>query len=62
MIFKVLKPVVISIVITLVVATVLVFTQRPKEMSGKGGLDFSNQLDAGRADAAPLQSVPMRDG
>ena len=62
MIFKVLKPVVISIVITLVVATVLVFTQRPKEMSGEGGLDFSNQLDAGRADAAPLQSVPMRDG
>ena len=62
MIFKILKPVVISIVITLVVATVLVFTQRPKEMSGEGGLDFSNQLDAGRADAAPLQSVPMRDG
>lgn len=62
MIFKILKPVVISIVITLVVATVLVFTQRPKEMSGEGGLDFSKQLDAGRADAAPLQSVPMRDG
>lgn len=62
MIFKILKPVVLSIVITLVVATVLVFTQRPKEMSGEGGLDFSNQLDAGRADAAPLQSVPMRDG
>ena len=62
MIFKILKAVVISIVITLVVATVLVFTQRPKEMSGEGGLDSSKQLDAGRAEAAPLQSIPMRDG
>ena len=62
MIFKILKQVAISVVITLLVAVLLVFTQSPKEMSGEGGLDFSAQLTGGRDTPAPLQSVPMRDG
>lgn len=62
MIFKILKSIAVSIVITLLVATVLVFTQTPKKMNGEGGLDFSAQLDSGRKTPSPLQSVPMRDG
>ena len=62
MLSKILKSVIVSIVITLLVATVMVFTQSPKEMSGEGGLDFSAQLNSGRETAAPLQDVPMRDG
>lgn len=62
MLLKILRPIVISIVIMLVVALILVFTQRPKEMSGEGGLDFTRQLEGTGVEPAPLQSVPMRDG
>ncbi len=62
MVISILKAVGISLVITLVVATILVLTQQPKQMSGEGGLDFSNQLNVGRSEAAPLQSIAMRDG
>lgn len=62
MLSKILKSVIVSIVITLLVATVMVFTQSPKEMSGEGGLDFSAQLNSGRETAAPLQDILMRDG
>jgi pimeloyl-ACP methyl ester carboxylesterase len=61
MLFKILRQVLIAMVITLVVAVLLVFTQWPKKMSGAGGLDFTQTLE-GSTDAAPLQSVPMRDG
>jgi pimeloyl-ACP methyl ester carboxylesterase len=60
--FSILKAVGISLLVTLAVATGLVFTQKPKEMSGEGGLDFSAQLNSGRENPVPLQSVPMRDG
>ena len=62
MFFDILKRILISIVITLVIAVVLVFTQRLKAMSGEGGLDFARQLDMIGETAAPLQSIPMRDG
>lgn len=62
MFFAILKQFVIAVAVTLVVATILVFTQRPKEMSGEGGLDFSQQLESGRETPAPLLSLPMRDG
>ena len=62
MVVKILKSVVISVALTLLVAVILVFTQRPTEMSGEGGLDFSAQLNSGRDDPAPLQDVTMRDG
>lgn len=62
MILKILTQVVISVAVTLGVAAILVLTQRPKEMSGEGGLEFSRQLEAGRDTAAPLQSIKMRDG
>lgn len=62
MAFDICKRILISIVITLVVAVILVFTQRPKAMSGEGGLDFSRQLESGSETSAPLMSIPMRDG
>ena len=62
MVVKILKSFVISVALTLLVAVILVFTQRPTEMSGEGGLDFSAQLNSGRDDPAPLQDVTMRDG
>ncbi|MCX7566120.1 alpha/beta fold hydrolase [Sulfitobacter sp. F26169L] len=62
MLLSILKRVAISIVITLVVAVILVFSQRTKPMSGEGGLDFSRQLASGDGAVAPLQSIPMRDG
>lgn len=62
MAFDIFKRILISIVIILVVAVILVFTQRPKAMSGEGGLDFSLQLESGSETPAPLLSIPMRDG
>jgi pimeloyl-ACP methyl ester carboxylesterase len=62
MAFDICKRILISILITLVVAVILVFTQRPKAMSGEGGLDFSRQLESGSETSAPLMSIPMRDG
>lgn len=62
MAFDIFKRILISIVIILVVAVILVFTQRPKAMSGEGGLDFSRQLESGSETPAPLLSIPMRDG
>jgi len=61
MLFKILRQVLIAVVITVAVAVLLVFTQWPKQMSGAGGLDFTQTME-GSTDAAPLQSVPMRDG
>ena len=62
MAFDIFKRILISIVITLAIAVILVFTQRPKVMSGEGGLDFSRQLESGSETPAPLLSIPMRDG
>lgn len=62
MVSKILKGIAISIALTLIVALVLVYTQQPKEMTGEGGLDFTQQLQSGRDVAAPLQGVAMRDG
>lgn len=62
MAFDILKRILISIVITLVIAVALVFTQRSKTMNGEGGLDFTRQLQSGGEVVAPLQSIPMRDG
>ncbi|MBB3993854.1 pimeloyl-ACP methyl ester carboxylesterase [Sulfitobacter undariae] len=62
MLARILGVTLFSVLITLVAALVLIFTQTPKEMSGEGGLDFSRTLAAGRDTPAPLQSVPMRDG
>ncbi|MEP1942110.1 MAG: alpha/beta fold hydrolase, partial [Sulfitobacter sp.] len=57
-----LKRIAISLAITLLVAMGLIFTQGPMDLTGEGGLDFSQQLANGRAHPAPLQSLPMRDG
>ncbi len=62
LVFSILKMVGISLVLTLLAATMMVFTQSPQPMSGEGGLDFSRQLESGRDAPAPLQSVAMRDG
>tara|TARA_R110002020_G_scaffold475858_1_gene713207 strand:+ start:29743 stop:30720 length:978 start_codon:yes stop_codon:yes gene_type:complete len=62
MLFDILRIVLVSILLTLVVATVLVFTQGAKDMEGTGGLDFTKTLEGGAATPAPLQTVPMRDG
>ncbi|WP_299416388.1 alpha/beta fold hydrolase [uncultured Sulfitobacter sp.] len=62
MILTILKRVVISVVITLLVAVALVFSQSPRKMAGEGGLDFTRQLESVGDAPAPLQSVPMRDG
>ena len=62
MFLRILRQVLFSVVITLVIATILVFTQSPKEMEGEGGLDFARLLERDVSTPAPLQSVPMRDG
>ncbi|MGB5862695.1 MAG: alpha/beta fold hydrolase [Sulfitobacter sp.] len=62
MLFKVARQLVIALIITIVIALVLVLTQSPKPPVGQAGLDFSDALTAERADPAPLQSIPMRDG
>ncbi|MEH6645622.1 alpha/beta hydrolase [Sulfitobacter sp.] len=62
MLVKILKYIIIAIVVALLVAVALVFSQRSKQLSGEGGLDFGGQLTAGRDNPAPLQSLPMRDG
>lgn len=62
MIFKILKQVGIAIAVTLLIATVLVFTQNPKELDGEGGLEFARLLERDVSTPAPLQSLPMRDG
>ncbi|MEQ6203777.1 alpha/beta fold hydrolase [Sulfitobacter sp. HNIBRBA2951] len=62
MVSKILKIIAVSIALTLIVALVLVYKQSPKEMAGEGGLDFTQQLQSGRDEAAPLQGVAMRDG
>ena len=62
MLLKIARQIARSLAITLVIATVLVFTQTPGPMSDEGGLDFTAQLTSNRDPAAPLQSIPMRDG
>lgn len=62
MILKILMPIVISICLTLAVAVILVFSQRPIEMEGEGGLDFTRQLQSGDGDPAQLQPLRMADG
>ncbi len=62
MVAGIVKRILFSILITLVIALVLVFTQRPKVMNGQGGLDFSRQLESVGGRSAPLQTIPMRDG
>jgi pimeloyl-ACP methyl ester carboxylesterase len=62
MLIGLLKRITLSIAIVLLGALVLIFTQNPKPFAGAGGLDLSRQLESGRAVAAPLLEVPMRDG
>lgn len=62
MITGILKQVVVAVVVTLAGAVLLVFTQKPKQMSGEGGLEFNRLLERDVSTPAPLQSVPMRDG
>lgn len=62
MILKILIRIAIAIGITLLVAMVLIFTQNPTEMSGEGGLDFTQQLQSGDGNPAPLQPLRMADG
>lgn len=54
--------IVIPVAITLGLALVLVFTQRPKAMQAEGGLDFSNQFAQDISEPAPLETAQMRDG
>lgn len=62
MLVRILKNIGISVVSVLAVAVVLVFSQRPGQTTGEGGLDFRRQLTAGRENPAALQALPMRDG
>jgi pimeloyl-ACP methyl ester carboxylesterase len=61
MAFKILKLVFISLVVTLVVAVLLVVSQRPGTVAGSGGSGRA-QPDTAASDPAPLQSIAMRDG
>ncbi|MDF1726922.1 MAG: alpha/beta fold hydrolase [Sulfitobacter sp.] len=62
MIAKILNFVVISGGITLAIALVLIFTQRPAALPAGEGLDFTKTLDGGGTTAMPNQTVQMRDG
>ncbi len=57
-----LKILAISAAIPMIIAVGLVMSQSPVEMTGEGGLDFS-QVGEGRTEnILPRLSVPMRDG
>ncbi len=62
MLLRIVATVIVSLVVTLIVALGLVFSQRPADMSGQGGLDFAALLARETSTPAPLQSIPMRDG
>lgn len=62
MVKKMLSFIVTSLVITLCIALGLITSQRPIEITGGEGLDFTNTLDAERVEPAPLEPVTMRDG
>jgi predicted alpha/beta hydrolase len=59
---KVLTFVVTSLVITLCIALGLIASQRPIEMKGGGGLDFTKTLAGERAPAMALTAIKGRDG
>jgi pimeloyl-ACP methyl ester carboxylesterase len=63
LIFKLLSFGVVSICITLVIAGVLILSQRPAPLTpAQGGLDFDQTLAKAGSTAAPLVSMPLRDG
>ena len=64
MLVKVLTFALISCGITLLIALGLIASQHPADMraDGGGGLDFDQTLARENGEAAPLASVPMRDG
>jgi len=62
MINKILISAAISLVVTLVVAVVMVFSVRPKEFTGSEGLDFTKQMGAGLPPETPNSSVTTRSG
>lgn len=63
MIFKILFPIAISIVGTLVVALILVMSQSPVALENDAkGLDFTAQLSATNQTPADLASLEMSDG
>ena len=61
MLFKLLQFVAISAVVTLVIALVLIATNRPSVMPDREGLDFSNQLKQ-KDKPLPVQTLDMSDG
>lgn len=50
------------VAVPLAIALGLVASQRPVEMAGAGGLDFSRQLAREGGDPLPVEKVAMRDG
>ena len=62
MLKTVLGFIVTSAVITLCIALGLIASQRPVEITGGEGLDFTNTLASDRVQPAPLAPVAMRDG
>jgi pimeloyl-ACP methyl ester carboxylesterase len=62
MLKTVLGIIVTSAVITLCIALGLIASQRPVEITGGDGLDFTNTLASDRVQPAPLAPVAMRDG
>lgn len=62
MLTKILTFLIISLVVTLALATLLILSQRPgKPMRAEAGLDFSKQM-ARDVQALPVGEVAMRDG
>lgn len=62
MIRMVLLQVGISLLITLAVALILIFTQRPAASVSGQGLDFTRALDGTGPEPLPITEVGMRDG
>lgn len=50
-----------AVAMPLAIALGLIGSQRPIEMAGEGGLDFSRQI-VGKGDPLPVEKVAMRDG
>ena len=62
MIWKIAQFVLISLVVTLVIAVGLILSQRPKTLTSEGGLDFDQTLTRTQGEPHPLTETPMRDG
>lgn len=62
MILKIVQFAGISLLITLIIAVILILSQRPRALTGEGGLDFTQTLARPPTEPAPQTDVAMRDG